>query len=204
MAASRAGAESRNPGEPARAVDEEVRPSRRDLGRLFRLLRDELEQRPAQLVEARTGRGGDAEDTENPLVLDPEGRRLGTEVDLVQDDDLRALVEPSSVRGELGVDRAPALVGVVLGRVDHVHEQACALEVREELVTETDALARALDQPRDVGDDQLTTVRGLDRSEHRRERRERVLGDLRPRVRESRQERRLAGVRQADERGVRE
>ena len=38
--------------------------------------------------------------------------------------------------------------------------------------------------------------------EHRREGRERVLGDLRPRVRDPRQERRLAGVREADERGV--
>ncbi len=81
-------------------------------------------------------------------------------------------------------------------------EQPRALEVREELVAEADALARSFDQAGDVGDDELAAVRRLDRPEHGRERRERVLGDLRPRVRDARQERRLAGVRQADERGV--
>ena len=74
--------------------------------------------------------------------------------------------------------------------------------MREELVTEPDALARALDQPGDVGDDELAAVRRLDGAEHRRERRERIVGDLRPRVREARDERRLAGVRQPDERCV--
>ena len=46
-------------------------------------------------------------------------------------------------------------------------EAAGALEVREELVPEPDALARALDQPRDVGDDELPAVGRLDRAEHR-------------------------------------
>ena len=86
--------------------------------------------------------------------------------------------------------------------VDDVHEHPRALEMREELVAEPDALARALDQPGHVGDDELPPVGGLDRPEHRRERRERILGDLRPRVRDPRQERRLAGVREPDERGV--
>ena len=65
------------------------------------------------------------------------------------------------------VDRAEALDGVPLGRVDHVDEQPSALEVREELVPEADALARALDQPGHVGDRQLPAVGRLDRSEHR-------------------------------------
>ena len=39
--------------------------------------------------------------------------------------------------------------------VEHVHEQPRALDVGEELVAESGALARALDQARDVGDDQL-------------------------------------------------
>ena len=64
--------------------------------------------------------------------------------------------------------------------------------------------ARAFDQPGDVCDDELAAIRGLDRAEHRRERRERILGDLRPRVRDPCQERRLAGVRQADEGRIRE
>ncbi len=83
-----------------------------------------------------------------------------------------------------------------------MQQHAGALEVREELVPEPDALARALDQPRDVGDDELASLGGLDRAEHRRERRERILRDLRPCVRDPRQQRRLAGVRQTDECGV--
>ena len=39
-----------------------------------------------------------------------------------------------------------------------MHERAGALEVGEELVAEADALARALDQPRHVGDDELAAV----------------------------------------------
>jgi len=57
-------------------------------------------------------------------------------------------------------------------------------------------------QPRNVGDDELAALRGLNRAQHRGERRERILRHLRPRVRDPRQQRRLAGVRQADERGI--
>ena len=131
-----------------------------------------------------------------------ERRRLGLQVDLVQDDDLRPLVEPGAVRGELRIDRPPALVRVAFGRIDHVQQQSRAFEMRKKLVPEPDALARALDQARDVGDDELPTVGRLDSSEHGRERRERIVGNLRPRIRETCDERRLACVRQADERGV--
>src|SRR3954471_17184604 len=188
----------------ARAVDEKVDHLVRSFDRLFDLWRGVLKEGAAQLVEARAGRGGDSEDAEDPLVLDVEGRRLGTEVDLVQDDDLWTLVEPGSIGGELRVDRAPALVGVVLGRVDHVHEHPGALQVSEELVAEPGPIARTLDQPGDVAEDQLANVRGLHGPEHRRELREWILGTLRPRIREPRQERRLACVGEADERGVRE
>ena len=94
------------------------------------------------------------------------------------------------------------LVGVARGRVDHVDEQPGPLEVREELVAEPDALARALDQTGDVRDHQLAAVRRVDRAEHRLERRERVVRDLRPGVRDPREQRRLARVRQPDERRV--
>ena len=67
--------------------------------------------------------------------------------------------------------------------VEHVHEQPRALDVREEVVAEPGALARALDQPGDVGDHELAVVE-LERAEHRLERRERVVGDLRPRARQ--------------------
>ena len=81
-------------------------------------------------------------------------------------------------------------------------QHARALEMREELVAEADTFARALDQTGHVSDGQLPPVRGVDGAEHGLERRERVTRDLRLRVRDPRQKRRLARVRQADERGV--
>ncbi len=68
---------------------------------------------------------------------------------------------------------------------------------------EPGALVRALDQPRQVGDDEAV-VADLDRAELGLERGERVVGDLRPGARDAREEGRLAGVRQADQAGVRE
>ena len=79
---------------------------------------------------------------------------------------------------------------------------AGALEVREEVVTEPDSLARALDQPGDVGDGELGAGRRLDRPEHGLEGRERVVGDLRGRVRDPAEKRRLARVRHTRERSI--
>ena len=57
------------------------------------------------------------------------------------------------------------------------------------------ALGGAFDQPRDVGDHRLAVL-AFDRPQHRRERRERVVGDLRRRPRQPPQQRGLARVRQ--------
>ena len=65
---------------------------------------------------------------------------------------------PGAVRPELAVDLLEALGGIALGGVDHVDEQPRALEVREELVAEPGALARALDQAGNVRDDELALV----------------------------------------------
>src|SRR5204863_377640 len=81
-----------------------------------------------------------------------EPRRLGEQVDLVQDDRLWPLVEAGAVLGELVVDLAELLPDVARGHVDHVQQQPRAFEVREKLVPEPDTLARALDQPRHVAD----------------------------------------------------
>ena len=83
-------------------------------------------------------------------------------------------------------------------QVQHVHEQPRALDVREEVVAEPGAGRGALDQPRDVGQHELAVL-GVDRPEHRLQRRERIRGDLRLRPRHPGQQRRLAGVRQPDE-----
>ena len=108
------------------------------------------------------------------------------------------------MRGQLVLDRRVVLgrVGAVDRReVEHVHEQSRALDVGEEVVPEAGALARALDQSGDVGEHELAVV-GVDRAEHRLERRERVVGDLRRRARQAGQQRGLAGVRQPDEADV--
>ena len=162
----------------------------------------EREEQALELVDPCSRRARDAVDGDDPLVLDGERRRLRVEIGLVEDDELRALAEAGAVGGELAVDHAVALVGVALGGVDHVQQEPGPLEVGQELVAEPDALARALDQARHVGDRQLATVGAVDRAEHRCQRRERVVGDLRLRVRDPAQERGLAGVRQPGAGGV--
>ena len=172
--------------------------------------RDALQQRAAQHVEPRAGRAGREQHWDVlPQPFAPcRGslrRRLGChEVDLREGEDARQRGEPRVVRGQLALDRRVVLdrVGAVdRCQVEHVHEQARALDVREEVVPEAGALARALDQPWDVGQHELA-VPGVDRAEHRLERRERIVGDLRRRAGETGQQRGLAGVRQADEADV--
>ncbi len=109
--------------------------------------------------------------------------------------------QPRVVQLELALDGR-----VVLGRVaaverrevEHVHEQPRSLDVRQEVVPQPGAGARALDQPRNVRDDQLAIL-GLERSERRLERGERIVGHLRPGPGQPREQRGLARVRQPDE-----
>ena len=130
------------------------------------------------------------------------------EVELVEHDDLRSLGEAAAMGRQLAVDRGVALAavgeriaGLGIDR-DHVHERVRALEVRQERVPEPDAVGRALEQPGHVGHGQLARVVQLDRAEMRSERRERVVRDLGHRIRDASQERRLAGIREAEQRGI--
>ena len=111
-------------------------------------------------------------------------------------------VEAGPVGLELAVDHAEPLLEIRLGCVDDVDEEPRALEVGEELVAEAGTVGRALDEPRDVGDGELSLLRPVHDSEHGLERRERIVRDLRLRIRDAAQERRLARVREAGERGV--
>ena len=77
-------------------------------------------------------------------------------------------------------------------------QHRAALDVGEELVPEPRPLGRAFDQPGDVGDHRLPVL-ALDRPQHRRERRERVVGHLRRRPRQPPQQRGLPRVRQPDQ-----
>ena len=103
--------------------------------------------------------------------------------------------------GQLALDHG--VVGLRVGaverrEVEHVDEQPRALDVREEVVAEARAGAGALDQPGDVGDDELAVV-GLERAQDGLERRERVRRDLRLGAGHAGEQRRLARVREADE-----
>ncbi len=110
--------------------------------------------------------------------------------------------------GELGVDGrvAPAAIGQDIAGLGidchHVHEYVCPLEVGEERVPQPDAVGGAFQEPRDIRDRQLALTVELDRAEVGRECRERVVGDLGRGVGDAAQERRLAGVREAQERRV--
>ena len=88
-----------------------------------------------QLVDPVARRRRRVHDVEDARIVHGERGRLGDEVDLVEDDDLRPLGEARAVGGELAVDRVEARLGVLLG-IDHVQEQARPLEVGEELVAE--------------------------------------------------------------------
>ena len=77
-----------------RPVDEEVHHLVRRFDRLFRLWRDELEQRAAQLVEARAVAAETRRMRRIRSSSMPNDGGSGSEVDLVQHDDLRPLVEP--------------------------------------------------------------------------------------------------------------
>src|SRR5579884_1745186 len=77
-----------------------------------------------------------------------------------------------------------------------MNQQPGSLDMCKKVVAQTGASALAFDQPRDIRDHDLAIV-ALERAKHGLEGRERVVGDLRVSSREPREQRRLAGVRQA-------
>src|SRR6185437_6703887 len=76
-----------------------------------------------------------------------------------------------------------------------------ALDMTEKASADPDALAGALDEAGQIGEDELLVAEIHD-AELRLQRREGVVRDLRPRPRGRGEKRRLAGVGQADETGV--
>ena len=128
--------------------------------------------------------------------------RLGIErVDLVEPDDLRLLGKAVTVKCELVADRAVGAGDVVEGAVDQMKDHCAALDMAEKAGADPDPLARALDQSGEVGQDELLVMQPHD-AELRLQGRERVVGDLRPGMRDRGEKGRLAGVGQADETGI--
>ena len=79
-----------------------------------------------------------------------------------------------------------------------MHDERRALDVAQELVSQTAPFVRALDEAGDVGHDEAVVPRTR-HAEVRHERGERVVGDLRPRRAHLSDERRLARRRHAHE-----
>ena len=71
----------------------------------------------------------------------------------------------------------------------------------EEAVAEAGALMRALDQARNIRQHEFAAI-GIHHAELRMQRGERIVGDLRFRGADGREEGRLAGIGQADQAGV--
>ena len=92
--------------------------------------------------------------------------------------------------------------GLHRGHVDDVHERGAALDVAQEVVAEAAALAGALDQAGHVGDGERRCRPARDHAEVRHQRRERVVGDLRPGPAQRGDQAGLAGAREADQADV--
>jgi hypothetical protein len=133
-----------------------------------------------------------------------EGGHVGGGVHLVQRDEPRAVGE-AAVLGQLVLDRVDVgqrvAPGVLRGEVHDVHEHLAALDVAQELQAEALPLGRAGDEPGNVrhGEDD---VAGRDDAEVRHQGGERVVGDLRLRGAQHRDQARLPRAREADERHV--
>ncbi len=88
-------------------------------------------------------------------------------------------------------------------RVDQMQQQARPRQVTQELVAEPDTLGCAFDETGDIGDHEAPAFAHAHRSQVGMQRRERIVGDLRPRVGHGRDQRRFAGVGHAEQADVR-
>ena len=132
-----------------RAVHQEVGELGLDGSGRLRLGRDMLEEGVLELGDPLARRGRAAERRSGGFAQRVAVLRRD-EVDLREHDELRPPGQPAAVEGELTIDRPSPLVDLLgAGRgVDQVDEQPRALEVREELVSQADSLARTLQEAR--------------------------------------------------------
>lgn len=120
---------------------------------------DDLGHGEPQRIQSFAALGGHRKDPQPPsleLGLNQVGELGGIgHVDLVEGHQAGPVLQ-SAVGGELALDHVeigqritPRFEG---GAVDHVHQGGAALDVAEELVSQSAALTGPLDQPGDVGD----------------------------------------------------
>src|SRR5262249_43431995 len=94
-------------------------------------------------------------------------------------------------------DRLVSGASIFAGGIDQVDQRAAALDMAEEPVADARTLVRALDQAGDVGEHELLTL-VADDAEIGGQGCERIGGDLRLGRGDTREERRLTCVREAD------
>ncbi len=162
--------------------------------------------RPWWVAEEVTSTGTSTPSRSTPSIGGVRGEGGLDEIAFRQREHARQRGQTRVVGGELVLDGR--VVGDGVGaverpQIEHMHEQPRALDVREEVMPEPGAGARTLDQSGNVGDHELAVIL-VERAEHRLERRERVVGDLRRRPRQPRQQRGLAGVGKTDQPDVSE
>ena len=90
------------------------------------------------------------------------------------------------------------------GYIDEVHETSRSAQVAQEAIAEPSAFARSRDQTGHIGQDEGALFGNLHDAEMRHEGREGIIRDLGSRAADSRDERRLPGIRKADEADIRE
>ena len=132
---------------------------------------------------------------------------IAEQVALVGGDDLHTRCQHVAVGAQLGIDGLKVLdrvASLAAGDVHQMHQQAAAVDVAQKIVAEAGAVARALDDARDVRHDERRTLRHVYDAQVGEEGREVVVCDLRVRLRHHGQQCALAHVREADEAHVRQ
>ena len=107
---------------------------------------------------------------------------LGGQIALVANDDLRALSQHRAELCQLLVDLFKILNGftaLAARNIHHMQQQAAALHMAQEVMSQTDALAGTLDQAGDVGADKACALRHGYNAQRGHQRGEVVVCDLR-------------------------
>ena len=189
-------------------------------GTLRALRLDDAGQNKGQLLQALVGHGRHLEN--GPAErLQVRARNLGEitpvrDVDLVQNDDAGALHDRhvaldlrqvTLVSLQLCLDDAQVLNRLAIslegGRVEHVHDDGATLDVAQEVKAEASSLRGTGDQAGNVGD-RVARVAGRHDAQVRDQRRKGVIGDLRARRAQGRNQRGLTRRREANESHVRD
>src|ERR687887_421270 len=174
-------------------------------GRLARC-RQSMPHRFDELTYAGARCTGDPEERKlqigRTLLERRDACRVVERVDLGGGDDLRLRGKRRLEQLQLaphGVEIVRGIAAARTGDVHQVHEHFRALEMPQELMSEPETTVRAFDQSGHVGYDEAAIVAQPDHAEVGGERGERIVGDLRTRGGDARDQRRLAGVWKSDE-----